>query len=162
VDETQRIQDKLLVARRKLLEATASLTAEQWEWQPGDGRWSIRLTLAHVGSAQWSHLEVARSLAAGDEIEIPDFDLDAWNAAAVTQRLDWSVDQVLADLTLAQEATVAFLDELDTPTLERRGSHPALGEVTVGQVLRIMGLHDNLHRRDVLQLRQEMGNDSGA
>lgn len=90
-------------------------------------------------------------------IEIPGFDLDAWNAAAVTQRLDWSVDQVLADLAAAQEATFAFLDSLEATDPARRGSHPTLGEVTVGQVLRIMGLHDNLHRRDVLQLRQEMG-----
>jgi uncharacterized damage-inducible protein DinB len=158
MDEVQRIKDKLTAARSKLLEATVGLTEEAWDWQPFDGRWSIRLTLAHVGSAQWSHLEVARSLAMGGEIEIPDFDLDTWNAAAVTQRLDWSVDQVLADLVAAQEATFAFLDGVDRLTLARRGSHPALGEVSVGQVLRIMGLHDSLHRRDVLQLRQEMGN----
>ena len=157
MDETQRIKEKLAAARLKLLEATAGLTEEGWAWQPGDGRWSIRLTLAHVGSAHWDHLEVARQVAAGHEIEIPGFDLDAWNAAAVTHRLDWSVDQVVADLAAAEEATFAFLDGLDAAALERSGSHPALGAVTVGQVLRIIGLHDNLHRRDVAQLRQEMG-----
>jgi uncharacterized damage-inducible protein DinB len=157
VDETQRIKDKLAAARVKLLEATTGLAEEAWDWQPGDGRWSIRLTLAHVGSAHWGHLEVARSLAAGTEIEIPGFDLDTWNAAAVTQRLDWSVDHVLADLSAAEEATIAFLDGLDASTLACSGSHPALGEVTVQQVLRIIGLHDSLHRRDVVQLRQEMG-----
>lgn len=157
LDETQRIKDKLAAARLKLLEATAGLTEEEWEWQPGDGRWSIRLTLAHVGSAQWSHLEVARHLAVGEPVEIPGFDLDVWNEAAVAQRLDWSSEQVLADLAAAQEATFALLEGLDAPMLEGRGSHPALGEVTAGQVLRIIGLHDNLHRRDVLQLRQEMG-----
>jgi uncharacterized damage-inducible protein DinB len=157
VDETQRIRDKLATARLKLLQATSGLSEQDWEWQPGDGRWSIRLTLAHVGSAHWSHLEVARSLAAGRPVEIPEFDLDAWNAAAVTLRLNWNVEQVLADLAAAEEATFAFLDGLDASTLECRGSHPALGEVTTGQVLRVIGLHDNLHRRDIVQLRQEMG-----
>lgn len=156
MDEAQRIKDKLAAARLKLLEATDGLTGDGWAWQPSDGRWSIRLTLAHVGSAHWDHLEVARSVATGTEIEIPGFDLDAWNEAAVMQRLDWSVNQVLADLAAAEEATFAFLDGLDSQALERRGSHPALGEVTVDQVLRIIGLHDHLHRRDVLQLRQEM------
>jgi hypothetical protein len=112
--------------------------------------------LAHVGSAQWSHLEVARQLAAGETVDLPDFDLDAWNEANLAERADWSVDQVLADLEAAQQASFAFLDRLDAETLARTGAHPALGEMSVGQVIRVIGLHDGLHRRDLLRLLEEM------
>lgn len=156
MDEVQKIKDKLTAARGKLLVVVEGLDRAQWDWQPDDGRWSVRLTLAHVGSAQWSHLEVARRLAAGETVDLPDFDLDAWNEANVAERADWSVDQVLADLEAAQQASFAFLDGLDAETLARTGAHPALGEMSVGQVIRVIGLHDGLHRRDLLRLLEEM------
>jgi hypothetical protein len=62
----------------------------------------------------------------------------------------------LGDLESAQQATFAFMDELEDSQLEIAGTHPALGEVTVGQVLRVIGLHDNMHRRDLLKLLAEM------
>jgi uncharacterized damage-inducible protein DinB len=154
--EAEKIGEKLDVARSRLLAMAEDLDETQWNWQPGDGRWSVRLTLAHVGSAHWSHLEVARDLAAGAAVDLPGFELDAWNAARVAERADWSADQILADLAAAQRATAAFLAELDDAALNIRGTHPALGEVSVSQVLRIIGLHDNLHRRDVSALLQEI------
>jgi uncharacterized damage-inducible protein DinB len=157
VDEILKIKEKLAAARDRLLSAADGLDKEQWEWRPEDGRWSVRLVLAHVGAAQWSHLEVARRLVEGRAVEIPGFDLDDWNNAAVAKRADWSVEQVLADLDAGQRATFEFLDGLDAEKLAITGSHPALGEMSVGQVVRVIGLHDGLHRRDVLQLRREMG-----
>lgn len=156
MDEAQKIKEKLAAARGKLLAVVEGLDEAQWDWQPDDGRWSVRLTLAHVGSAQWSHLEVARRMAAGETVDLPDFDLDAWNEAHIAERADWSVDQVLADLEAAQQASFALLDQLDAETLARTGVHPALGEMGVGQVIRVIGLHDNLHRRDLLRLLEEM------
>jgi len=151
------IEEKLASARGKLLAAVDELDEAEWGWQPGDGRWSARLTLAHVGSAHWSHLEVARRILARETLDLPDFELDRWNEARVAERAGWTTEQVLADLRAAQEATFAFTAGLDAPKLDARGTHPVLGEVSVGQVLRIIALHDSLHRRDVLTLRREMG-----
>jgi hypothetical protein len=66
------------------------------------------------------------------------------------------VGQVLADLDAAQHETLAFLRDLDAKKLSISGLHPALGEVTVGQVLRFIPIHDNMHRRDILRLLAEM------
>lgn len=155
MDEITKIEGKLTAARAKLLAAMEGLHATAWDWRPQDGRWSVRLTLAHVGAAQWSHLEVARRLVDGQPVELPGFDLDAWNAAAVDERAGWPVAQVLADLEAAQQATLAFLAEIDADKLACSGTHPALGEVNVRQVLRIIAVHDNMHRRDVVQLLRE-------
>ena len=155
-DEISKIRDKAQAARTRLLATVEDLDAAAWEWRPEDGRWSVRLVLAHVGSAQWSHLEVARRLLAGQEVDLPGFDLDAWNEAHVAERADWPLERVLADLEAAHQATLALLDELDDEKLAVSGQHPALGEVSVGQILRVVGLHDGLHRRDVLSLRREM------
>ncbi len=155
-DETKKIEDKVLIARSRLLAAAEGLDSQGWEWQPDVNTWSARLTLAHVGSAQWDHLQVARRLIAGEPADLPDFDLDTWNAAAVEQRAAWHVGQVLADLDAAQEATLDLLHSLEDETLAATGTHPAWGDVSLRQVLRIIPLHDNMHRRDILKLRKAM------
>jgi uncharacterized damage-inducible protein DinB len=159
-DEIAKIEDKVLDARSRLLAAVKGLDSEGWEWRPDEKTWSARLTLAHVGSAQWDHLQVARRLLAGEPTDLPDFDLDTWNAAAVDQRTAWTVDQVLADLEAAQEATVALLHSLEDETLAVTGTHPVWGEVNVRQVLRIIPLHDSMHRRDILKLRKAMSRET--
>jgi uncharacterized damage-inducible protein DinB len=156
LDQIRKIGEKLDSARNKLLAAVEGLDEAAWNWQPGDGRWSARLTLAHVGSAHWSHLEVARSLVAGETIDLPGFELDKWNEARVAERADWSPRKILADLKAAQDATLRFVAELEVKDLETGGVHPALGEVSAGQVLRVIALHDSLHRRDILKLLREM------
>jgi uncharacterized damage-inducible protein DinB len=156
-DERHKIAERITSARAKLLAAVEGLEAAAWEWRPGDGRWSVRLTLAHVGEAQWSHLEVARRAVAGEPMDLPGFDLEAWNAAAVAERAAWPVERVLADLDAAQEATLAFLEELPGGQLAVTESHPALGEMSVGQALRIIAVHDSMHRRDIVKLLEEMG-----
>jgi hypothetical protein len=89
-------------------------------------------------------------------LDLPDFELDRWNAAAVAERADWTVEQILDDLAAGQQEILAFLDGLEVEQLAIVGMHPALGEVTVGQVLRVIGIHDGMHRRDILNLRREM------
>jgi len=156
-DEIGKIKARIAMARTKLLAAVEGLDAASWDWQPRDGRWSVRLTLAHVGSAQWSHLEVVRRLIAREPVALPDFELDAWNLAQVAKRADWTAAQVLADLETAHQQTLAFLDRLGAEKLDIVGLHPALGEISVGQVFRVIALHDSLHRRDIVQLVREMG-----
>ena len=156
-DEIDKIRDKLTTARGRLLAAVDGLEEYAWEWCPPNGSWSVRLTLAHVGSAQWSHLEVARLLLEGQPVNIVDFDLDSWNAAQVAQRAEWPVADVLTDLASGHQVALAFLDSLAPSELAIAGLHPALGEVSVGQVLRVIALHDNLHRRDIQRLLRDMG-----
>lgn len=153
----QQIEKRLDAARAKLLDSVEGLGEAAWNWQPADGRWSVRLTLAHVGSAHWSHLEVARRIAEGRTVRLAGFDLDEWNEIRVAERAGWSRQQVLADLQAAQQATAAFLAELTQEELDARGEHPVLGKVNLGQALRVIALHDSLHRREILKLRREMG-----
>ncbi len=155
-EEITKLKDRIRAARVKLLASVNDLNEAAWDWRPEDDRWSVRLTLAHVGSAQWDHLDVLNRLLSGEPTAMSDFDLDAWNAASVARRDDWVPARILADLEAAQQETMAFLDRLDDGQLVVTGTHPALGRISVAQVLRIIALHDGLHRRDVLQLLREM------
>ena len=40
--------------------------------------------------------------------------------------------------------------------LDRAAAKPDQGQINVGQVLRVIAVHDALHRRDILQLLKEV------
>jgi uncharacterized damage-inducible protein DinB len=160
--ESAEIRRKIEAARTKLLAAVDGLDEEAWQWSPSQDRWSVRSTLAHVGSAQWSHLDVARRLLSGESTSFAGFDLDTWNNAQVSKRSEWSTERVLADLDAANAATLEMLDRLDSHDLAVTGTHPALGEVSVAQVLRIIAVHDGMHLRDVVRLLREMDAERGS
>lgn len=151
-DATMTIREKIVTSRSRLLATVEGLASKSWDWRPPGGRWSVAETLAHVGAAQWSHLDVARRILAGEPTEIQEFDLDAWNSAAVAERRTWTAQQILQDLHAAGRETLRFLSTLGPDDLSAAGSHPALGAVSVAQVLRVVAIHDNMHRRDILAL----------
>lgn len=155
-DEIGKIKEKVTASRARLLAEVAGLQEPQWGWRPAHDRWSARQTLSHVGSAERSHLRVAHSILSGTAIDLPGFDLNTWNAGQVAKRDGWALDKVLAELHGAHEETLAFLEDLDAEKLTMAGTHPALGKVSVGLVLRIVALHDSMHRRDIARLRSEI------
>ncbi len=110
---TQTIVDKLESTRAAVLQTIQKLDEAALNWTPGDGRWSIRQTLAHLAEVEGSHLRIAQAIAAGETVELPGFDLDAWNAAAVAARQDRSTAELLTEMAANRERTLATIMDLD-------------------------------------------------
>ena len=47
---------------------------------------------------------------------------------------------------------VNFIGAIPADAWVKRGNHPALGEVTVQQVIKVIGVHERMHLREVRQL----------
>jgi uncharacterized damage-inducible protein DinB len=148
--------DKLAAARGEILQTIEGLDEGALTWQPGDGRWSIRETLAHLVSSEQSHRQVAQAIAAGQTVDLPDFDLDAWNAAQVAKRRQQSMDEILEEMAAERQRTLSALQDLNG-ALDCQGLHPALGETTVLKVFRIIPIHERWHLKDIRQLLEEQG-----
>lgn len=80
---------------------------------------------------------------------------DPFDRFAQLRRQDESLDQRLDDFATGRRASLAALDEMAlTPTdLERRGRHPELGAVTLGELLAAWTAHDLNH---IVQISQVM------
>jgi hypothetical protein len=126
-------------------------------WKPGDGRWSIKETLAHLASSEESHRQVAQAIAAGQTVDLPDFDLDTWNAARVAERRQQSIGEIMKEIAAERQRTLNALQDLESEALDRQGLHPALGETTVLKVFRIIPIHERWHLKDIRQLLEEQG-----
>jgi uncharacterized damage-inducible protein DinB len=82
----QTLINQLTAAQEKILQTIRGLDEGALTWKPRDGRWSIKENLAHLASAEGSHRQVAQAIAVGQTVNLPDFDLDTWNAARVAER----------------------------------------------------------------------------
>jgi len=158
---TQSLIKKLAAAREEILQTIEGLDEGALTWKPGDGRWSIRENLAHLASAEGSHRQVARTIAAGQTVDAPDFDLDTWNAARVAERRERSIDEILEEMAAERQRTLSALKDTENEALDRQGLHPALGETTVLKVFRIIPIHERWHLKDIRQLLEEQREQRG-
>lgn len=89
--------------------------------------------------------------------EYPDyigpFELDRFNAWMTERRRTLPLDNVMADLQAARAQTLAWLDTLAPEQVERRGKHAVWGQVTVRALIRMLGIHDRMHRAEIEKLR---------
>jgi uncharacterized damage-inducible protein DinB len=157
----QTLIGKLAAAREEILQNIEGLDEGTLTWKPGDGRWSIRETLAHLASAEGSHRQVAQAIAAGQTVDVPDFDLDTWNAARVAERRGRSMDEILEEMAAERQRTLSALQDLENEALDHQGFHPALGETTALKVFRIIPIHERWHLKDIKQLLEEQGEQRG-
>jgi uncharacterized damage-inducible protein DinB len=157
----QTLIDKLSAKREEVLQTVEGLDEGALTWQPGDGRWSIKETLAHLASAEGSHRQVAQAIAAGQTVDVPDFDLDAWNAARVAERRQRSIGQILEEMAAERQRTLSALQDLEDEAFDRQGLHPVLGETTVLKVFRIIPIHERWHLKDIRQLLEEQRERQG-
>ncbi|HVO82934.1 MAG TPA: DinB family protein [Syntrophobacteria bacterium] len=135
----------------KTREILGSLAPDQWSriLYEGVPAWTVRDLLAHLVSAEPRLLEIARDVAAGGPGAPPGFDFDTFNAAEKTRLKDASPEELLSALTKTRQVTLDWVRTLEDSQLDRRGRHPALGEVTLEVMITAIYGHQLLHMRDL-------------
>ncbi|HXZ43439.1 MAG TPA: DinB family protein [archaeon] len=135
----------------KTQEILRSLAADQWRRILYDGppAWNVRDLLAHLVSAEPRLLQIVHDVAAGGPGALPGFDLDAFNAEEQKLLKDTSPEELLSALAKTRQVTLDWVRTLADSQLDRRGRHPALGEVTVEVMITAIYGHQLLHMRDL-------------
>jgi hypothetical protein len=152
--QTERVKSliaKLEKGIGKTEEILGSLAAEQWSGVLYDvpQGWTVRDLLAHLVSAEGRLLQIAQDVAAGGAGAPPGFDLDAFNAEEQTRLADRSPEELLPALAKARQVTLDWVRTLEDSQLDRKGRHPALGEVTLETMIAAIYGHQLLHMRDL-------------
>lgn len=129
---TPRVLDTLL----------AGLPPEWLHRDDGPGTWSAYAIVGHLVLADTTNwLPRTRTiLSHGTEQPFGAFDREAM--------LGWDrepVEELLARLRDTRAASLAELSDLGADDLDRRGRHPEVGEITLGQLLATWVAHDLTH-----------------
>jgi hypothetical protein len=140
--------------RQALLALIEGLDEAASNWWSPEGGWSTRETLAHLVDAERAHRRFVEAVLAGQPVHLEGFDLDRWNEEHVVRRAHQPVAEILAALHAERQATLDLLPTIPDDAWERRAIHPALGEVSVYQVIRIIGVHERQHLQEIRQRLQ--------
>ena len=149
-DRKQALIESVESARREVLDGAAGFTAEQWSRASANEGWSTKDTLAHLSSIEARLRAMLQLVLDGGTWPADAPDLDAYNARCVAERRAWSPEQVMAELRTSGAETRRFLEALQPDDLDRRWTHPARGEVTLGALVEIIPRHLREHGEQIL------------
>ncbi len=142
------------------LSALLSGLPEKWvRATEGEGTWSPYDVIGHLIHAERTDwIPRLRHIMAGDSRPFQSFD----RTAQFTDSHDQSLGELLvtfAELRQKNLATVLQLN-LTNADLERRGLHPELGEVTLGQLLATWVVHDLDHVGQIARTMAKVYSDA--
>lgn len=141
--------DEITPKREKLLALLATLSDGDLDRRAADG-WSIRETLTHVINAEEDHRRIIAAFASGRGDSVPaSITLDEHNAQRLAERGALTRDQILAGMEDQRRQTESLLGRLSDEQLAQAVHHPVLGDTTLRDIFRVIGLHDHLHRREI-------------
>jgi hypothetical protein len=164
-NDLQLLKDKLAAERAKLLATIAVFPPDELT-RPFPGGWSAKDILAHLAIAETVNVKLARLMLETDHPvqlealrgDFPDypglFSLDHFNAWTVERARAQTPEQVLAALHTTRAETRAWLETLRAEDLERTGVHAVWGETTARAMLKMLALHDKMHRADLEKRRK--------
>jgi uncharacterized damage-inducible protein DinB len=138
--------------RDELLAFTAGLDQAALTQHPPEEGWSIRENLAHLADAERAHRRFVAAVLEGRAPRLEGFDLDRWNHEHVARRAGQSIQEILDALHAERQQTLAFIAAIPADAWDRRGHHPALGDASVEQVIKIIGVHERMHLKEMRKL----------
>ena len=156
-----KILPKMEATRAELLALVDHLDQFALTWRPPEGGWSIRDNLAHLADAERAHRRFVQAVLKGRSTRLEGFDLDRWNEEHVARRATQSTDEIFDALRTERQATMAFIADLPHDAWNKVGDHPALGEVSVNQVVRIIGVHERMHLKEIRLLLEAYQEGNG-
>lgn len=142
---------KLMAEGDKMRAFFESLPEEAWHKKVyADGaQWDARETLSHLIQSEASLRALFKQVVAGGEGAPVDFDIDRFNQEHTGRLAKLSRDELLQRYADERKATVEFASGLAGAQLEMRGRHPAMGDSSIEDMLKMIYLHNSMHMRDI-------------
>lgn len=150
-DTPASLAEKLKTEGEKTTAFFSALTSEQWAQTvySEDGEWTARSILAHFVSAEQGFLKIFPSIRDGGPGAADDFDIDRFNASQQAKLAETTPAELLVCYQSTRTEMVAFAASLTEDDLQKRGRHPALGVTSLGEMLKLVHLHNTMHLRDL-------------
>lgn len=146
--------DRLQSEGQATVEFFQTLPAEVWTQQVyTDGEhWSIHQILTHLTQAEDSILRLVAHVVKGGAGSPEDFDLNAYNHKKVKEMEAKTPAALIEEFAARRERTVGFIGKLKEDDFDKVGRHAYLGMASIEEMLKLMHLHTQLHRRDIRKL----------
>lgn len=111
------------------------------------GKWSVIEVIQHLADSDLVAGFRIRMMLSEERPPLQGYDQDRW--AREFRYRDVSLDQALGQLRGLRTANLHLWSNLSPSQLERVGLHSERGAESAGFLLRLMGAHDLVHRRQI-------------
>jgi DinB family protein len=143
------VADLLEASGRAFASTLDGVTPEMASWHPAKGEWCINEVVGHIIEAETRGFAGRiRLLIASDEPPLAD-----WDSASVSkERRDCEKPpaELRDDLVTLRKASVELVRDLHPDQMQRGGSHPRAGRLTLEDLIHEWVHHDGNHLRQAL------------
>ena len=150
-DKKAEIKQFLQNARQDLFATLDQISDEQWTtavFSEGD-TWTVEDILRHLTDSQRSMTGLMTKIRDTGEGVPDDFDLARWNASRVNKYRAKGREQLLTQLESDQAQLFSFIDALADDDWQKEGRHGAGDIISIEQICRIIGGHEQIHAADI-------------
>jgi len=131
--------------------ATTGAAGSELDFQPGEGKWSVRQIVCHLADYEMIAAVRFRQMLAEDNPALPGANQDAW-----ATQLDYSkrkVSQALETFRRVRIDNYELLKDLPEEAFNRTGNHSKRGVITLRDMLRIFAEHPEKHVGQIQRTR---------
>ncbi len=118
--------------------------------RPPSGKWSVSMIIAHMAEDELVSSFRYRQMLEHPGDTLPGFDQDLW--ARLGDYQSWTPVEALAMFRLLRDANLRMFAQLTPEEWQRHGVHAERGPMTVADLARHMGGHDQNHIDQVRRL----------
>ncbi len=111
------------------------------------GKWSVLEVVQHLADTELVYGYRVRMILTQDTPPIPGYDQDAW--AREFRYRDLPAEEALAQVGALRAANLRLYRSLGPEQRRRAGLHSERGPESVEHILRMVGAHDLVHRRQI-------------
>lgn len=146
---SHKILEKIAKDQSTLFALVEPLSEADLDKQYGDG-WTIREILTHLWNAEEDHCRVIATIAKGEHEKLAaPLDLESHNATRLSERGVQTKADLLAGLAAQRARTEGLFNRLTEEQLTWEGRHPALGQMSIEKIFRIIGIHMKMHTQEI-------------
>jgi hypothetical protein len=150
-DNPTSLSAKLQTEGEKVRGFFAGLTADQWQSPiyAESSIWTPRSILAHLVTAERSFLKLFEKVRQGEGGVSEEFSIDRFNASQQEKMRDQTPADLLAQYAVIRKEMTAYVAALSEADLSVSGRHPAMGMSNLGEMIKMLYIHNNMHVRDI-------------
>lgn len=143
--------NRLREVGEKSVQFFQDLKPEQFETKiyTDGSQWSVRQILAHFALAEDSLCRLVENIVNGGAGTPEGFNLDAYNEYKVSSVEKSTVNELLDLFDKNRQSTIELVSELNSNDLEKMGRHPFLGYAAVGDIVKLIYRHNQIHLREI-------------
>lgn len=155
-DSPHHLSIKLLEEGQKTLSFFNDLSDEDWHCIVYDqgSSWTVQQILAHFVSAEDGFLSLINNVVGGGTGTPEGFDIDAFNRESVARLQNIPRTELCDQFWKLRQKNAEIVSKMTPDDLDRHGRHPFLGVTSLGDMVKLIYRHNQIHIRDI---RRAMG-----